>query len=103
MLLALRLLLVWFGTASVTLWIAHRFVRPIRARVAVFLAFIPFFLLGKALITGGVYAPIDIAYTVEPLASLRSELKIGEPRTPMLSDVAYQEIPWRKAVREAVK
>jgi hypothetical protein len=102
-LLVLRLLAVYFGTAAVSLWLAHRFVSAMKPRVAIFLALIPFLVAGRALVTAGVFAPLDIAYQAEPLASLRSEKGVGPTLTPMIGDVVYQEIPWRKAVREAVK
>jgi hypothetical protein len=54
------------------------------------------------MLTGGVYAPLDILYNDEPFASRRSALGIPRVRTPLLSDVMYQELPWQKAVREAV-
>ncbi len=53
--------------------------------------------------TGGVYAPLDIAYQAHPLAAIAGDVGIGPTRTPILGDVVSQEIPWRKAVRDAVK
>lgn len=102
-LLVVRLLVVFFGAAAAGLLLAHRFVSPVRPRVAVFLALIPFLVAGRALVTAGVFAPLDIAYQAEPLASYRSEMGIGKTRTPLLGDIVYQMIPWRKAIREAVK
>ena len=102
-LLVLRLLAVYFATAAAALFLAHRFVSPIRARVGLLLAFGPFLLVGKALLTAGVHAPIDIAYQAPPLSALAAQMGTEKTRTPILSDVALQEIPWRKAVREAVK
>ncbi len=102
-LLALRLLAVYFGTAAAALWLAHRFVSPLRLRVALLLAFSPFLLVGKALLTAGVYAPIDIPYQATPLRPFAPQLGTQVTRNPALGDVVYQEIPWRKAVREAAK
>jgi len=102
-LLVLRLLAVYFATAAISLWLAHRFVSAIRLRVAVLLAFGPFLLVGKALLTAGVYAPIDITYQGPPLSVLAPKMGTETTKTPILSDVVFQEIPWRKAVREAVK
>jgi hypothetical protein len=54
--------------------------------------------------TGGVLAPLDIAYsTGEPLASRRAEMGVNGVRTPILSDVVNSYIPSRKAVREAIR
>jgi hypothetical protein len=102
-LLVLRLLAVYFATAAATLWLAHRLLSPLRPRIAVLLALGPFLLVGKALLTAGVYAPIDIPYQAEPLGNLAREMGTQTTRNPALGDVVYQEIPWRKAVREAVK
>jgi hypothetical protein len=99
----LRLLAVYFGAAGGTLLLARRFVSPIRWTAAAFLLLGPFLLMGRALGTAGVYAPLDIAYNDYPLAALRETSGVGPGHNPTLSDVAYQEIPWRKAVREAIK
>ncbi|MEP6802016.1 MAG: YfhO family protein [Acidobacteriota bacterium] len=102
-LLVLRLLLVYFGTCAVALFLVNRYVSPVHKGASVFLALAPFLITGKAMLTAGVYAPIDIAYQAHPLASLREEMGIAGTRTPILGDVVSQEIPWRKAVREAIK
>jgi hypothetical protein len=101
--LALRLIAIYGGSAAAVLWLAHRFVRPFPRGVALFLALAPCLLTGKALLTAGLYAPIDIVYDGEPFAAHRAEVGIGKTQTPLLSDVAYQGLPWRKAVRDAVK
>jgi hypothetical protein len=102
-LLVLRLLLVYFGTCALALFLVNRYVSPVRRGVSVFLALAPFLITGKAMLTAGVYAPLDIAYQAHPLAGLREEMGITGTRSPILGDVVSQEIPWRKAVREAIK
>lgn len=102
-LLILRLLAVYFGTVAVTVLLAHRFITGIRPRIAILLALAPFLLVGKALLTAGVYAPIDIPYQAPPLSDLAPSMGTAVTQNPILGDVVYQEIPWRKAVREAVK
>ncbi len=62
----------------------------------------PLLFTGEAVLTGGVYAPLEIAYQSEPLLSRSEALGIGPPRSPILGDVVSQMIPWQKAVREAV-
>ncbi len=99
----LPVLSVYLAVAGLGLFLAHRFVTPISRGAAVFLLFAPLALTGKAVFTGGVYAPLDIAYEAEPLASIARDAGIGNPQTPLLGDVVSQEIPWRKAVRHAVK
>ncbi len=68
---------------------------------ALALALAPLLFTGKALLTGGVYAPIDILYDAIPFGAHRLELEVPPDRTPLLSDVVYQQIPWRAAVRRA--
>ncbi len=101
--LTLRLLAVYFGTAVAILYFAHRWVRRVPLSVGIFLSLAPLLLVGRALITSGVYAPLDIAYRAPPLSAHADLLGTTEVRTPALGDVVYQMIPFRKAVREAVK
>jgi hypothetical protein len=74
----------------------------VRRRVALVLGLLPLLFTGRATLTGGVYAPVDILYAEQPFASRASALGITRVRTPLLSDVVSQELPWQKAVREAV-
>src|SRR4029453_17316031 len=99
---ALRLIAVYGASAAVVLWIVHRFVMPLGLAPALVLAVTPALLTGKALITGGVYAPLDIAYQSYPLVSQREEMGITT-RNGLLIDVVTSYIPSQKAVREAVK
>jgi len=101
--MVLRLLAVYFGSAALALWAAHRFVSQLRARTALLLAFGPFLLVGHALVTAGIHAPIDITYLSHPLSVRAAEEGTSVVQTPMLSDVVHQEVPWRKAVRDAAK
>ena len=102
-LLVVRLLVVYFGSCALFLFLANRFVARVRPRVAILLSLGPFLLTGNAMVTAGVYAPLDIAYQAPPLAAHREELGIRGTRTPILGDVVSQFIPFRKSVREAVK
>jgi hypothetical protein len=103
MLLVLRLLAVYLGTAAVAIWLARRFVLPIPGRVALFLALAPFLLTGRALTTARLYAPTDILYQSPPYVWRAPDFGIGDAQTPSLGDVAYQSIAWKKATREAIK
>jgi hypothetical protein len=102
LLLVLRSLLVYLGTAALLLLLAHRYVVRLRLLPALLLALAPLLFTGKAVLTGGVFAPLDIAYHSEPLASLRAERGIGRTPNPLSVDVVSQMIPWRQAVREAI-
>src|SRR5258706_6677642 len=55
------------------------------------------------MLTGGIYAPIDNTYQAPPLSRHAREMGTAVTQNPILGDVVYQEIPWRNAVREAVK
>jgi hypothetical protein len=93
-------LAVYATTAALILFAAQRCVLPIRLRAALVLAAAPLLFTGKATVTGGVYAPLDILYGAEPFASLRPDAPLA--RTPLLSDVVCSMIPWQKAVRDAL-
>ena len=93
--------LVYAASAAFCLMAARHWVLPIRLGAALVLAAAPFLFTGKATVTGGVYAPVDILYSTEPFASMRSPSLMGT-RTPLLSDVVCSMIPWQKAVRDAL-
>ncbi len=99
----MRLLITYLIVASAALALTHRFVQRLRPWAAVFVAFLPVVFLGEAFATNGVYAPLDIAYRWEPLASYKGRFGIGNQRTPLLVDVVDMHVPWRKAVRDAAK
>src|SRR5262245_33392678 len=99
---AFRLLAVYGASAAAVLWLAHRYVLPLRPAIALLLAVTPALLTGKALVTGGVYAPLDIAYQSDPLLSHRDEMGITT-RNGLLIDVVTSYIPSQKAVRDSVK
>src|ERR1022692_3461692 len=99
----LPVLSVYLAVSGLSLLLAHRFVTKISRATAIFLLAVPLVVTGKAVFTGGIYAPLDIAYEALPLAGAAQTAGIGNPQTPILGDVVSQEIPWRKAVREAVK
>ena len=103
MILILRLFAVYAATTALCLFLAGRFLRPLRLRTAILLAAAPLFLTGKAFVTGGVLAPLDIQYEAPPLSAFKDELGIGAPRTPVLVDVVASYLPWRQAVREAAE
>ena len=100
-LLVARCLAVYGATAAATLLLVRRFVSPLSLRVALVLAAAPLLFTGRALLTGSVYGPIDILYNGYPFGAHRVELGVSPDRTPVLSDVVYQQIPWRAAVRRA--
>ncbi len=102
-LLVLRSLAVYGATAAVLLGAAHRWIRPLRLRIAVFVALVPLLFTGRATFRGEMYAPLDIVQKTEPFASRGEDAGASSVRTPLLSDVVFSMIPWQKAVREAIR
>src|SRR5947208_3124991 len=94
-------LAVYAVSAVLVLAAANRWGRPIPSRVALFLGAGPLLLTGRATVSGGVYAPLDILFTSEPFLSMRDR-HAAPPATPLLSDVVCSMIPWHRAVREAL-
>ena len=80
-LLVIRLLVVYFATCALAFFLANRFVTRVRPVIAILLSLAPFLLTGKAMLTAGVYAPLDIAYQAHPLAAHRGEMGIGKTRS----------------------
>jgi hypothetical protein len=97
------ILFVYLGFAACALWLTTRFVRRLTLAAAVVLVLLPCAFTGKALVTGSVYAPLDLPYQIEPLASYRVEHGMDEHVTRSRYDMAFQIIPWRKATRYAIE
>ena len=97
------ILLVYTLTASLLLWLVHRFVCRLSLAAGAFLFFLPFLLVGHALVAGRVYAPVDKPYISEPLSVVRAEHGMtADPHNPVTADIFSQMIPWRQVVRESV-
>jgi len=86
-------------TATALLWLTHRYITPISRKEAILLAILPMLFTGRALLTGGVYAPVDLPYITEPLRDMREALGVPRPHNGILSDLYAQMIPWRAAVK----
>ncbi len=84
---------------ALLLWLAHRFVRPLRLRSAVILIVLPMAFVGEALIGDRVYGPIDHPYQWEPLRSVAPRFGIGEAHNVLLTDIYSQMFPWRRALQ----
>lgn len=100
MLAALHLVAVYLGTASLTLWLVHRFVRPLSTAAALWLALLPLALPGAALIRGQVYAPMDLLYAHAPWSDV-AEAHDAQHRPSAAGDLPFQIVPWHQAVRDA--
>src|SRR5437899_7919748 len=94
--------LLYAATAAALLWLAHRFVTPLRRASTAILFLLPLCFTGRALLTGGVYAPVDLPYITEPLREMRAPLGVPEWHNGLISDLFAQMVPWRKAVQYAL-
>ncbi|HET9469797.1 MAG TPA: hypothetical protein VFO24_01755, partial [Usitatibacter sp.] len=106
----LRLLLVYGTTCVLVLEIARRKVRAITPGARLTLALLPLLLSGRALVTGGYFGPLNLAYATPPLSAMIPEVRQRHPELKgrryddgFLSDLQIAILPWRKAVRDAVK
>jgi len=95
-------LLLYIAVALLLLWIAHRALMSLTRAAVLVLILLPMCVTGKALLTGGVFGPVDLPYFTEPLRDMRVPLGVAKPHNGMLSDLYAQMIPWRKAVQFAI-
>jgi hypothetical protein len=94
-------LLLYAAGAALILLLVRRFVALMRARILIALALLPLAMTGRALLTGRLVAPIEMAYMTEPLHAMKNANGVGGMHNGVLLDVAFQMIPWRAAVRES--
>jgi hypothetical protein len=93
--------LLYLLAAAGTLLLVRRFTALSRQAAAV-LILLPLCLTGRALVTGRVYAPIDVAYHFDPLASMASRVGVDQIANPLPSDVTVQFLPWNAALRWSI-
>ena len=79
-------LLLYLASALALLFLAHVCITRLTRGTALVLLLLPLLFTGRALLTGRVYAPVELAYTTEPLNGYRAEIGAPEPRNRMLSD-----------------
>ena len=72
---------------------------PCRRGPALVLALLPLVFTGEAMLLGKLYGPADLYATADPWKSLGRPEAAGAPRNPILSDLAFANLPWRAAVR----
>jgi hypothetical protein len=56
---------------------------------------------GKAMLLGRLYGPADLYFASEPWSRVAAGHGIAGVKNPILSDLAFANLPWRAAVREA--
>lgn len=100
---ALATIIVYAGTAALGLAAASRLLRRISPPWALALALLPCLVTGKALVTGSYFGPLDTAYAASPLSALDRPNVPAEPGSRMLTDVAFQMVPWQAAIRSDLR
>jgi hypothetical protein len=95
-------LTLYIAVALLLLWIAHRALMPLSRAAMLALILLPMCITGKALLTGGVFGPVDLPYFTEPLRDMRVPLGVPNAHNGLLSDLYAQMIPWRKAVQFSI-
>jgi hypothetical protein len=94
------LLYLAVSVTCVALWRRH--VRAMTNAAAIVLVLLPFCFVGRALLSGRVYAPIDMPFQSEPLQDYKADVGLQQPHNGWLSDLYMQMIPWQSAVRESI-
>jgi len=95
-------LVLYLLTAAALLILAHACITRLTRATAIALLLLPLLFTGRALLTGRIYAPVELAYTSEPLYAYRADVGAPEPQNRMLSDITFQMIPWREALRRSI-
>lgn len=94
--------LAYAGSSALALWLARRFVASVPARTGLLIALLPLVFTGEAMLLGKLYGPSDLYSTADPWKSLPPADGAVAPRNPILSDLAFANLPWRAAVRESL-
>ena len=90
--------MVYAASVALTVALARRFVGDVPRRFAVALALLPLVLTGKAVLLGQLYGPADLYRADEPWRRLPGPAPVNS----ILSDLAFANLPWRAAVRDAL-
>jgi Bacterial membrane protein YfhO len=94
-------LLAYTLTSVLLAWLVARRGRISRA-AAITLVLLPLCLTGRAMLTGAIYGPIDLAYATEPLATVADEAGVTHVANPGISDNYAEFIPWNDALRRTI-
>ena len=102
MLPPLLAILLYAAVTGILIAVWRRFVHPISNGAALALVLLPLCFTGRALLTGHVYAPIDLPFASEPLGDYRADYGVETPHHAGLSDLYMQLMPWQSAVRQSL-
>lgn len=95
-------ILLYLAVAILLVIVWRRSVTPMSRTAAIVLILLPFCFTGRALLTGRVYAPIDLPYMSEPLSHYARDYGVEKAHHAGLSDLYMQMIPWQSAVRQSL-
>ncbi|HYO75384.1 MAG TPA: hypothetical protein VE010_02880, partial [Thermoanaerobaculia bacterium] len=90
---------LYLATTAGLLFVWQRYVQPVTRAAAIALVLLPLCFTGGALLTGRVYAPIDMPFMSEPLQDYKRDHGIEGAHNGTLSDLYMQMIPWQGTVR----
>ncbi|HEY0159541.1 MAG TPA: YfhO family protein [Thermoanaerobaculia bacterium] len=93
---------LYLATAAALIAAWRRWVQPVTRAAAIALVLLPMCFTGGALLTGRVYAPIDLPFMSEPLQDYARDYGIGGLYNATLSDLYMQLIPWQHTVRDSL-
>ncbi len=93
--------ILYFTVTAGLAFLASRTITPMSIRAGAVLVLLPLCFTGRALLTGGVYAPIDLPYQAEPMKSIAAAHGITSMHNGVFSDVYCLNIPWKAATRAA--
>jgi hypothetical protein len=91
--------LLYLATSLGLIVVWRRFVQPVSRAATVALLLMPLLFTGRALLTGRVYAPIDLPFNAPPLSDYTRDYG-ATLYNPTLSDNYAQFIPWQHVFRE---
>jgi hypothetical protein len=94
-------LFLYLAAAAVIVVLWHRRVQAIPRAAAIVLVILPLLFTGRAMLTGRVYAPVDLLYLDGPHDDFRGDYGIKRIHNGMTGDPFAQFVPWQKAVRDA--
>ncbi len=94
--------MIYAAAASLVLFLSNRFIGSVSRGAGLALAVLPLVFTGRAFLTGGIYGPADLYYGQDPWKNTPVAQVIGAARNPILSDIAFANLPWRSAVRESL-
>ncbi len=91
--------LLYLATSLALVALSHRLLRRTSIACGICLVLLPLSFTGRALLSGRVYAPYDLAYASEPLNSYRADYGVPDTARGIFYDLRGAIIPWHKAVR----